>query len=214
MSSKRRSRTTAPAGQPARIRQDDRGQHRSTRRAATTSASHSPGQPPPLCRSNSTAFRPSARRSNLWTRATGRLKDFTPDRSPRGHAEFSWLLPPGEYYARLTEPPASLVLIWDTSGSMGGRFRQLQQAVETFIDQVRPGERLQLIRFSDEVETLLPDFSCRPRPVEGGHTGQVLRQGWHTLLRCRRPGSQAPGGPAGQPRHRRDDRRRGHHQPP
>jgi len=46
-------------------------------------------------------------------------KQFDPGALNAAAAELSWFVKPGDYTVRLTEPPASIVVIWDTSGSMG-----------------------------------------------------------------------------------------------
>lgn len=110
--------------------------------------------------------RPNIRTSLTMLDASGAPKQrFDPGKLPGQRAVFSWLVPPGQRYVQVTEPPVSLVLIWDTSGSMDpGSVEKLKQAVLAYLDQVRPSERLNLIRFSDseagkEVEVLLPEFT-------------------------------------------------------
>ena len=112
---------------------------------------------------------PMIRASVALSDASGKiLKQFDPGQTASTTARFSSLLPPGDYFAELTEPPISLVLIWDTSGSMGGRSRDLEEAVGAFLDHVRPSERINLIRFSGDeraaaastnVEILLSEFT-------------------------------------------------------
>src|SRR5205823_8022261 len=85
---------------------------------------------------------------------TGRvLRQFDPGHKATATARFSSQLQPGDYFAELTEPLISLVVVWDTSGSMGERFKDLEKAVGAFLDQVQPTERINLMRFSDKVET-------------------------------------------------------------
>jgi VWFA-related protein len=106
------------------------------------------------------AASPIIRTSLTLSDASGKvLRQFDPGRKATATAQFSSQLQPGDYFAELTEPLISLVVIWDTSGSMGERFKDLEKAVGTFLDQVKPTERINLIRFSDKVETLLPDFT-------------------------------------------------------
>ena len=76
------------------------------------------------------------------------VKEFDPGLKATTTAKFSAQLQPGDYFAELTEPLISLVVIWDTSGSMGQRYQDLEKAVGTFLDQVKPTERINLIRFS------------------------------------------------------------------
>jgi len=106
------------------------------------------------------------------------LKQFDPGRVAGREATFSWLLPPGEHLARVTEPPASIVLIWDTSGSMGQHnANQLRLAVESYIDQVQPSERLNLIRFSSNVEVLLPGFTNDQARLKAATAGKFTSDG-------------------------------------
>ncbi len=113
--------------------------------------------------------RPYIRTSVSLTDQAGKaILSLDPARVTGRHAEFSWLVNPGDYLARVTEPPASIVLIWDTSGSMGeDSVKNLKVAVEAYLDQVQPTERYNLIRFSGghgepnlhPVEVLLPEFT-------------------------------------------------------
>ncbi|HEU5300462.1 MAG TPA: VWA domain-containing protein, partial [bacterium] len=117
--------------------------------------------------------RPYLRTSLTLSDATGQvLRRFDPAQAAGGsRAEFSWRLPPGDLIAQLTEPPVSLVMIWDTSGSMGkDSVENLRLAVDAYLAQVTPAERLTLIRFSGQarapdpphVEVLLPEFTSDP----------------------------------------------------
>ncbi len=104
--------------------------------------------------------RPHIRTSLALLNATGTgLKRFDPGRVPGQQAAFSWAVQPGDYTFRVTEPPISIVLIWDTSGSMSGSVKHLEDAMLATLDQVRPTERVNLIRFSHDVEVLLPEFT-------------------------------------------------------
>lgn len=87
-------------------------------------------------------------------------------------AEFSWLIPPGEKLVRLTEPPVSLVLVWDTSDSMKQDIGKLQQAVEAYLASVGPGERLKLVRFSKDVEVITPDWLSDPKKLRQAAIGK------------------------------------------
>jgi Mg-chelatase subunit ChlD len=77
----------------------------------------------------------------------------------KDHNTFSWVVEDRNLLLKLTEPPASIVLIWDTSSSMKGSTDDLRRAIETFIDQIRPDDRVNLIRFSNDVEVLLDNFT-------------------------------------------------------
>jgi Mg-chelatase subunit ChlD len=105
------------------------------------------------------------------------LKHFDPVRQAAQRVNLSWAITPGDYLVKVTEPPISLVLIWDTSGSMGQSFKDLQQAVEAYLDQVRPSERLNLIRFSDQVEVLLPEFTDDRERLKAASQGKFFAEG-------------------------------------
>ena len=87
------------------------------------------------------------------------VKQFDPNKAALGHTELSWLVEPGEYVVRLTEPPISMVLIWDSSTSMRGNEEALQRGVEAFISKVKAPDRLQLIQFSAKVEPFTTNYS-------------------------------------------------------
>jgi Mg-chelatase subunit ChlD len=131
--------------------------------------------------------RPYIRTSVSLTDQAGKtILQFDPRRATARDAEFSWLVRPGNYLARVTEPPASIVLIWDTSGSMGKEsVKNLQVAVEAYLDQVQPTERYNLIRFSGggrekdpiPVEVLLPEFTSDRARLKAAVTGKFFSRG-------------------------------------
>ncbi len=82
------------------------------------------------------------------------LYQFDPGRIPSEHASFSLPLNPGEQLIKVTEPPTSVVVIWDTSGSMDGKTTALEKAVTMYLDQLRPRDKVALIHFSDKVNVL------------------------------------------------------------
>lgn len=126
--------------------------------------------------------RPNIRAAVSLLDAEGReLRQFDPGRVPADHTTFSWLLEQSNPLVRLTEPPVSVVVIWDTSGSMEGSTEELQQAVEAFIDQIRPDDRLNLIRFSDDVEVLLGGFSGDNGRLKSASRGKFTAKGGTTL---------------------------------
>ena len=94
-------------------------------------------------------------------------KRFDPAQATGTTANVSWLVDPGKRALQVSEPPASIVLIWDTSGSMTGMTEALREAVLAYLSQVRPTERLNLIRFSDDVEVLLKEFTSDPGVLRG-----------------------------------------------
>ena len=113
-----------------------------------------------------------------------RLKRFDPGTVPSQQARFSWAVWPGEHLVQVTEPPISMVLIWDTSGSMRGSTDDLRRAVESYLDQVQPSERLNLIRFStpgrhklQDVEVLLPGFTSDRARLHAATAGKFFADG-------------------------------------
>jgi Mg-chelatase subunit ChlD len=110
------------------------------------------------------------------SRAT--VKRFDPARIPAEQAAFSWLVDPGEYLLRVTQPPASVVVIWDTSGSMERSVKDLQRAVEGYLDQVSPPDRVNLIRFSYNIEVLLPGFSSDREKLKKAASGKFFADGY------------------------------------
>ncbi len=131
--------------------------------------------------------RPYIRTSVSLTDQTGKsILSFDPNRVTARQAEFSWLVNPGEYLARVTEPPASIVLIWDTSGSMGeDSVKNLKIAVEAYLEQVQPTERYNLIRFSgskgqkdpEPVEVLLSEFTSDRERLKTAVAGKFFSKG-------------------------------------
>lgn len=107
------------------------------------------------------------------------VKQFDPARVPAERTAFSWLLDPGEYTLRATQPLASVIVIWDTSGSMERSVTDLQRAVEGYLDQVTPAERVNLIRFSYDIEVLLPDLTSDREALKKAAAGKFFADG-HT----------------------------------
>lgn len=117
--------------------------------------------------------RPNIRTSlELLDAGGARLRQFDPGRVAAERTEFSWLTPAGEKFVQLTEPPVSMVLIWDTSDSMKQDLGKLQQAVESYLAAVRPSERLKLIRFSRDVEVITPEWSSDPAKLKQLSSGK------------------------------------------
>jgi len=131
--------------------------------------------------------RPYIRTSVSLTDQAGKaILSFDPNRVTGRQAEFSWLVNPGEYLVRVTEPPASIVLIWDTSGSMGeDSVKNLKIAVEAYLEQVQPSERYNLIRFSGgqgekdlvTIEVLLPEFTSDRTRLKAAVAGKFFSKG-------------------------------------
>ena len=131
--------------------------------------------------------RPNIRTSISLSDPSGKaILNFDPRRATARKAEYSWLVSPGEYLARVTEPQASVVLIWDTSGSMGEEsVKNLKLAVEAYLDKVEPTERYNLIRFSGDsrskdppaIEVLLPEFTSDRARLKASVGGKFFSKG-------------------------------------
>jgi VWFA-related protein len=105
------------------------------------------------------------------------VKRFDPGAVPSDRATWTWAMRPGDYTVQVTEPPISIVLIWDTSGSMSGSFKDLEVAVQSYLEQVRPSERLALIRFSDQVEVLQREFTSDRDRLKAAAAGKFFARG-------------------------------------
>ncbi|MBD3679676.1 MAG: VWA domain-containing protein [Rhodobacteraceae bacterium] len=79
----------------------------------------------------------------------------------------SGLLFPGDYMIRVYEPPRSVVISWDTSGSVGAYIPRTLAAVRLWAESLQPGrDALQLLPFSDRPDRLLlPEWAERPEDV-------------------------------------------------
>ncbi|MBC8095576.1 MAG: VWA domain-containing protein [Akkermansiaceae bacterium] len=117
-----------------------------------------PGNGPRVVTMN-LAGEPNIRTSVALMRGDKAVKQFDPSKAVVQRAEMSWLVEPGDYLARMTEPPISLVLIWDSSTSMRGNEQALQRGVEAFISHVKAPDRVHLIQFSAKVEPLTTNYS-------------------------------------------------------
>jgi uncharacterized protein with von Willebrand factor type A (vWA) domain len=129
---------------------------------------------------------PNIRTSLTLINAAGAaVKQFDPAHVPAQQAAFSWLVDPGEYALRVTQPLASVVVVWDTSGSMKPSMKDLRTAVEAYLDQVTPAERVNLIRFSSagwtltrpDIEVLLPEFSNDRQRLKKAIEGKFAADG-------------------------------------
>jgi Mg-chelatase subunit ChlD len=90
----------------------------------------------------------------------GRLRfEWDPSRAVGARARFSLLTDPGDIVLRMTQPPGAQVVVWDTSGSMQGRTKELDVALRQYLNQVQPGDAVNLVRFDDTVEVLLKEFT-------------------------------------------------------
>src|SRR5437773_3746014 len=59
-------------------------------------------------------------------------------------------------YFASTEKPFTVVLMIDTSGSTRFRLGEIQDAAITFVDQLRPDDRVMIVSFSDKIRLLTP----------------------------------------------------------
>src|SRR5436190_10754499 len=105
------------------------------------------------------AGEPNVRTAVALMRDNVAVKEFDPGQAIVASSELSWLIDSGDYVVRLTEPPVSMVLIWDSSTSMRGSEQALQRGVEAFISHLKAPDRLQLIQFSSKPEPLTTNFS-------------------------------------------------------
>ena len=67
-----------------------------------------------------------------------------------------------EYFAT-TEQPFTVALVLDTSGSTRFRIEEIQDAAITFVDQLRPADRVMVVSFDDEVRVLSEPTGDRNR---------------------------------------------------
>ncbi len=106
------------------------------------------------------------------------IKKFDPSRKTSSQIHLSWYVDPGKYFLKIKSEPASLVLAWDTSGSMKGRRGHLSEAVEQFIKNIKIDEEVQLIRFSNQkVEVLLNQFTSDQAKLLKAIQGKIVASG-------------------------------------
>lgn len=69
------------------------------------------------------------------------------------------------YYLKVAEPPRSIMVAWDNSGSVGSYRPAIYRSLEQFFDDIQPGSELvNLMPFRDrDVRTLVPDWTDDPR---------------------------------------------------
>jgi Mg-chelatase subunit ChlD len=107
----------------------------------------------------SLAGEPNIRTSVALLRDGKPVKEFDPSKAVVERTDLSWLVEPGDYKVRMTEPPVSMVLIWDSSTSMRGNEKALQRGAEAFIANVKAPDRLHMIQFSGKIEPFTTNFS-------------------------------------------------------
>lgn len=116
-------------------------------------------------------------RVNVLDRA-GRIRtDWDPAQAGGSHARFSLFVDPGDALVQLTQPPGAEVVVWDTSGSMTSRTKDLDAALRAFIDRVGPDDQVNLIRFDEVVEVLLKDFTSDHAVLTAALKGKVFAGG-------------------------------------
>ncbi len=98
------------------------------------------------------------------------------DRAPR-HDTFTWLTSAGEHWLEVRRAPSSVLLIWDTSGSMTESIKDLEAAVHAYIDTVEPDERVNLMRFAGDVAPLLPAFTSDRAALHAATKGKFWADG-------------------------------------
>lgn len=92
-------------------------------------------------------------------------------------ATFSVVTDAGDVALQVVQPPAAQVVIWDSSGSMEHRVADLDAALHTYLGQLAPQDRVQLIRFDDTIEVLLKDFSSDRSAIVGALKDKVYANG-------------------------------------
>ncbi len=60
-------------------------------------------------------------------------------------------------YFASTEKPFTVALVIDTSGSVRERLREIQDAAMSFINDLRPDDRVMVVSFDDKIRFILPD---------------------------------------------------------
>jgi Mg-chelatase subunit ChlD len=105
------------------------------------------------------------------------ISHFDPGDLPASDARLTFALSGDEKYLKLTEPAASVVVIWDTSGSMHGSEQDLERAVREYIRRAPPHQQMNLIRFSNDVEVLLHAFTSDKTRLQAAIDDNVQPKG-------------------------------------
>ncbi|MBU1305370.1 MAG: VWA domain-containing protein, partial [Alphaproteobacteria bacterium] len=87
---------------------------------------------------------------------------------------FTWKLNPGNYLIRLEEPQSGVAIVIDDSGSMGSNVLTAMDAAKLFALAKQPEERLSLVRFAGDVETL------SELTTDGAAIAEAIETGVHT----------------------------------
>jgi hypothetical protein len=80
---------------------------------------------------------------------------------------------PGRYYAFVEEPPRSIAVVWDTSGSVGPYVPTIIQSIRSFVRYLTPGrDEVQLLAFDDPyARPILKDWTGDPLTAFGALNG-------------------------------------------
>jgi len=104
--------------------------------------------------------RPAIRSRITVIDAGGRTRyELDPSKTSGPTSRFSVLTDAGDVILQVTQPPAAQVVIWDSSGSMEPRVKDLDAALHSYLNQLAPTDRVQLIRFDDSIEVLMKEFT-------------------------------------------------------
>jgi VWFA-related protein len=90
------------------------------------------------------------------------------------------------------EEPFDVALVLDSSGSTRDKLEKIREAASSFLDQLRPNDRVALVTFDDEVRVLSPLTSDRDalrRAIAGISTGAYSQvyEAVHTVTEILRP---------------------------
>lgn len=107
----------------------------------------------------------------------GVISHFDPGDLPATDAKLTFALTGNERFLKLSEPAASVVVVWDTSGSMTGSEQDLERAVRDYVKHAPTNQRMNLIRFSDDVEALLSDFTSDKARLQAALRGKFAPRG-------------------------------------
>ena len=124
------------------------------------------------------------------------VQHYDPGQNPASQARLTFVLLGGERMARLSEPGASAVLAWDTSGSMRGQEGDLERAVRDYVNRAPRAQNsatpaILRRRSRCSYAILRP---TRPRCARRSQTtsGRTAQHGSTTVSRRRRRCSSRP----------------------
>ena len=111
-------------------------------------------------------FGAGSRAEFVWTLrdANGGIVPFAPAAAGQENM-FKTIVEPGSYLLRIAEPPRSVVITWDTSGSVGAYIPKTLEAVRIWAKSLQPGrDVLQLLPFGEDT-LYLPNWAEKPADV-------------------------------------------------